>query len=179
MLVNPITEHVVLVDASDQPLGEMEKMEAHRRGTLHRAFSVFVFNSRGELLLQRRAAGKYHSAGLWTNTCCSHPRPGEGTHAAAERRLREEMGMDCQVEWQFSFLYRSELDAGMIEHELDHVFVAHSDTLPVPDPLEVSDWRWASPGLIRSEMQSHPDRYTAWFKICFDRALKVGIHRAA
>jgi isopentenyl-diphosphate delta-isomerase len=128
------SEHVVLVDAFDNDIGTMGKMEAHQVGALHRAFSVFVFNSSGELLLQRRAIDKYHSGNLWTNTCCSHPRAGEPTLDAAHRRLREEMGMACDLTDMFSFTYRTEFDDGLIEHEIDHVFVGYSDEAPNPVP---------------------------------------------
>lgn len=163
-------ERVVLVDPSDQVIGHMEKMEAHRKGALHRAFSVFVFNPRGELLLQRRAHNKYHSRGLWTNTCCSHPRPGESLLEAASRRLHEEMGMACSLETRFSFIYRSDLESGLIEHELDHVLVGWSDQKPRPNPREVLEWRYASPEVIREELMMDADRYTIWFRICFEQA---------
>jgi isopentenyl-diphosphate delta-isomerase len=167
-------ERVVLVDEQDQPLGEMEKLEAHRQGVLHRAISVFVFNGSGELLLQRRAAHKYHSAGLWTNTCCSHPRPGESVAEAAERRLMEEMGMDCPLTAQFSFVYRAEFEDGLIEHELDHVLTGHSDAEPTMNPDEVAEWRYASIEAVRDEMAAFPERFTPWFRICFERAVAAG-----
>ncbi|MBO6574355.1 MAG: isopentenyl-diphosphate Delta-isomerase [Rhodothermales bacterium] len=163
-------ENVVLVDPEDRPLGEMEKMEAHRRGVLHRAFSVFVFNRNGELLLQRRALDKYHSRGLWSNTCCSHPRPGETVEEAAVRRLREEMGMRCELEKSFTFVYRSTLDRGLIEHEYDHVLVGWCDTQPKINPHEVAEWRYASPAVIRQELIENAGDYTSWFRICFERA---------
>lgn len=170
-----VTEHVVLVDRGDRQVGAMEKLEAHRRGLLHRAISVFVFNGRGELLLQRRAPGKYHSAGLWTNTCCSHPRPGEDIEAAAVRRLREEMGLVCRLEYGFSFIYQSTLDSGLIEHELDHVFIGWSDDSPIPDPVEVSEWRYAMPSAIHDELARNNGDYTTWFRICFDRAARIAL----
>jgi isopentenyl-diphosphate delta-isomerase len=166
-------ERVVLVDSDDRVLGEMEKLLAHRTGRLHRALSVFVFNSRGELLLQQRSLGKYHSGGLWTNTCCSHPRPGEAVQDAAVRRLGEEMGLQCPIEHRFAFVYRSELDHGLIEHEFDHVFIGHSDAEPEPDPSEVSDWRYASAESIRSELIQDPGRFTSWFRICFESAVEA------
>ncbi len=175
--MNHPEERVVLVDSDDRPVGEMDKLQAHREGVLHRAISVFVFNSEGELLLQRRAPGKYHSGGLWTNTCCSHPRPGEPVSKAATRRLQEEMGMACDLEPRFAFVYRSELDGGLVEHEFDHVFVGTSDSEPVPDPAEVSEWRYASPEAIRHELEERPDRFTTWFRLCFESAVEAAPDR--
>src|SRR5580658_4397934 len=137
-------EEVVLVDESDQPVGVMEKMEAHRRGLLHRAFSVFIFNSRGEMLLQQRAPEKYHSAGLWTNACCSHPRPGEDTREGAVRRLKEELGFTTHLEKLFEFTYRSEFDNGLTEFEFDHVFIGVYDQEISPDKKEASDYCFQS-----------------------------------
>lgn len=165
-------EEVILVDDQDRPIGTMEKMEAHEKGLLHRAFSIFVFNSDGELLLHQRAFDKYHSGGLWTNTCCSHPRPGESVLEAGQRRLMEEMGMACDLQERFSFVYRSELDQGLIEHELDHVMFGVSDDLPVLNPEEVAAYRYASLEEISEEMTDDPDLFTAWFKICFAEVLK-------
>ena len=162
-----------MVDEHDRPLGSMEKLEAHRRGRLHRAFSVFIVNESGDLLLQKRAAQKYHSGGLWSNTCCSHPRPGELTRDAAVRRLQEEMGMRCQLDSLFSFVYRSELDHNLIEHEFDHVFLGYSEQSPVPDPNEVTDWRYASVEAIREEIRRDAKAFSAWFRICFDRVATV------
>ena len=172
----PSEEHVVLVDSDDRPLGTMEKLQAHRQGVLHRAISVFVFNRNGELLLQRRAIGKYHSGGLWANTCCSHPRPEEPIGQAAVRRLREEMGMACDLEPRFAFVYRSELDGGLIEHEFDHVFVGYADAEPDPDPSEVSGWRYASPDAIREELEQDPGQFTSWFRICFESAVDAALN---
>lgn len=163
-------EHVVLVNTLDEAQGTMEKMEAHRQGKLHRAFSVFVLNSRGDLLLQQRAHHKYHSGGLWTNTCCSHPREGETVLEAGIRRLQEEMGMQCQLSKGFDFIYRSELDSGLIEHEFDHVLFGRSDVPPAPNPEEVADHKYVSIPAIREDMALHADRYTTWFRICFERA---------
>lgn len=155
-------ERVVLVDASDTVVGSHGKLGAHEEGLLHRALSVFVFDGRGRLLLQRRATGKYHSGGLWTNTCCSHPRPGEGVVEAAHRRLREEMGFDCPLAPACSFVYRAELDNGLIEHELDHVLVGRFDGEPRPDPLEADGWRWAALAEVEADLASSPGRYSAW-----------------
>jgi isopentenyl-diphosphate delta-isomerase len=158
-------EHVILVDKHDSELGIMEKMEAHRKGVLHRAFSVLVFNSKGELLIQKRAPAKYHSAGLWTNTCCSHPRAGERIEDAAQRRLREEMGLDLKPEKAYSFIYRTELDGGLIENELDHVLVATFDGKPVLNPEEAQDWKYISLPDLKARMRSHPEEFTYWFKL--------------
>ncbi|MDA0728472.1 MAG: isopentenyl-diphosphate Delta-isomerase [Bacteroidetes bacterium] len=168
-----MTEYVILVDPEDRPLGTMEKMEAHRKGVLHRAFSVFVFNSQGELLLHRRALDKYHSGGLWTNTCCSHPRPEESIVDAAQRRLVEEMGMNCHLEPRFSFVYRADLDHGMIEHELDHVLVGYSDVPPEPNASEVCETKYMPVDEVVNDMAKHPDRYTAWFQICLPEVLST------
>ncbi len=164
-------EQVILVDAGDCPVGQMEKQAAHQSGgTLHRAFSVFIFNSAGELLLQRRAAGKYHFPNLWTNTCCSHPRPGETTEAAAHRRLHEELGFDCPLTERFQFEYRAECPAvGLTEHELDHVFTGTYDGIPEPNPEEVSQVRWISLEDLTQELAAHPEQFTPWFLIAIER----------
>lgn len=160
---------MILVDKDDRETGAMEKMEAHEKGILHRAFSVFIFNSKNELLLQQRALNKYHSAGLWTNTCCSHPRPGEETAVAAQRRLREEMGMEAELQFKTTFIYRTEFENKLVEHELDHVFVGHSELSPKINPLEVESYKWANVGEIKKRMASHPEEYTSWFKIAMDK----------
>ena len=156
------TEYVVLVDPSDREVGTEEKLAAHQRGALHRAFSVFVFNASGQLLLQRRAASKYHSAGLWSNTCCGHPRPHEPTSDAAARRLHEEMGISCALDHVGSFIYRAALEHGLIEHELDHVFTGDSDARPVMNDAEVAQWRWVDRATLVDEMTTEPERFTAW-----------------
>ncbi len=163
------TEKVVLVDKNDMETGTMEKIEAHKKGVLHRAFSVFLVNSRGELLLQRRAAGKYHSPGLWTNTCCSHPRPGEDVEAAAKRRLYEEMGMDGLLHKSFSFIYRAEFDNGLTEHEFDHVFIGISDEEPLPDRDEVDGFIYADLDELDEDMKANPGKYTVWFLIAYPK----------
>lgn len=142
-------------------------MQAHREGKLHRAISVFIFNSKGELLLQQRAARKYHSSLLWTNTCCSHPYPGETTIDAANRRLRQEMGMSCPLTEAFSFIYRAELDNNLTEHELDHVFVGQCDDVPVLNTEEAESWKYSSIPDLEKEIAAHPGQFTEWFKICF------------
>ncbi|HLB36849.1 MAG TPA: isopentenyl-diphosphate Delta-isomerase [Gemmatimonadales bacterium] len=154
-------ERVILVDERDAPVGELEKLEAHRRGALHRAFSVFVHDREGRVLLQRRAQSKYHSGGLWSNTCCGHPRPGENTGAAATRRLREEMGFECRLEAAGGFLYRARL-GDLTEHEFDHVFAGRFDGDPRPDPAEVAEWGWTHVDQLTRDLVTHPERYTVW-----------------
>ncbi|SEL45199.1 isopentenyl-diphosphate Delta-isomerase [Parapedobacter koreensis] len=164
------TENVILVDEHDQEIGSMEKMEAHRSGMLHRAISVFVFDDTGRLLLQQRAAHKYHSANLWTNTCCSHPAPGEAASAAASRRLQEEMGLEVPLTFAFTFLYRASFDDGLVEHEFDHVFVGYTNRSPKLNPEEVAAYRWATRAEVEREMQMNPEAYTAWFKLIYKQA---------
>lgn len=167
---NEYEEEVILVDKHDVEQGTMEKMEAHKNGgTLHRAFSVFVFNTKGELLLQRRALHKYHSGGLWTNTCCSHPRPGETVREAGHRRLEEEMGMQCKLVELFSFEYKAELDGGMTEWELDHVLLGLSDKEPSINEEEVAEFKYMPLDDIDEDLNKNPQNYTEWFKICFER----------
>jgi isopentenyl-diphosphate Delta-isomerase len=165
-------EQVVLVNERDEELGTMGKLEAHQKGALHRAFSVFLFDREGRLLLQRRASGKYHSAGLWTNTCCSHPRQGETLEAAAQRRLREEMGIEGHLEHRFSFIYKAGFDNGLHEHELDHVFFGRSDATPSPDPEEVAEWKRVPVQELDAEMKAHPERFTVWLRDCWPRILQ-------
>ncbi|MDT7605404.1 MAG: isopentenyl-diphosphate Delta-isomerase [Acidobacteriota bacterium] len=157
-------EQVILVDEFDREVGVREKLEAHREGVLHRAFSVFVFDSTKRLLLQKRAATKYHSGGLWSNTCCGHPRPGEATAVAARRRLKEEMNFDCELREAFAFLYRAEVGA-LVEHEYDHVFVGVYDGEPVPDGAEVEDWKRVSLTDLRRDLRAKPERYTDWLRL--------------
>ncbi|MGV0925266.1 isopentenyl-diphosphate Delta-isomerase [Empedobacter tilapiae] len=161
-------EFVVLVDQDDQKLGLMEKQQAHVVGLLHRAFSVFVFNSKGELMIQQRAASKYHSPTLWTNTCCSHPRDNETYKQAAHRRLEEEMGFDCELEYKFNFIYKAHLENDLIEHELDHVFIGTFDDEPKLNPDEVMAYRWVELDDLKKDMEKNPQNYTAWFKIIFE-----------
>ncbi|MEO7455509.1 MAG: isopentenyl-diphosphate Delta-isomerase [Gemmatimonadaceae bacterium] len=159
-----MAEQMILVDENDVPIGTAEKMAVHRAGMLHRAFSVFVFHPDGRLLMQRRADGKYHSPGLWSNSACGHPRPGEDTCAAARRRLGEELGLDLKLEHAFSFTYRVQL-GDLWEHEFDHVFVAQSDDQPVPDASEVGAWEWADVDDVMRRMESEPGTFTEWFPI--------------
>jgi len=160
---------VILVDEQDIPVGVMEKMEVHEKALLHRAFSVFILNSKGMMLLQQRAARKYHSANLWTNACCSHPKPGDDTMLAAQKRLQEEMGFSTGLKKAFNFIYKTPFDNGLTEHEFDHVFVGYYDGDICPDPNEVGDYCYMSLEEIRAAISSHPDKYTEWFKIAFPR----------
>ena len=160
-------EEVILVNDADEEVGVGSKLEVHQRGDQHRAFSVFIFDSAGDVLLHRRAAGKYHSGGLWTNTCCGHPRPGEATGSAAERRLSEEMGIRCELREVGSFSYRADLESGLIENEIDHVFVGQFDGDPQPDPEEVEDWARVGLREVRARLAGAPDQFTAWFLPAF------------
>jgi isopentenyl-diphosphate Delta-isomerase len=158
-------EYVILVDGNDKTTGVMEKMEAHRKGFLHRAFSVFIFSHQGELMLQQRSFSKYHSPGLWTNTCCSHPRIDEENLTAAHRRMKEEMGFDCDLDEAFSFTYKAEVGNGLIEHEFDHVFIGKYDKAPVINPEEATNWRFASMSELKKDILTYPENYTVWFRI--------------
>ena len=168
-----MTEYVVLVDELDNKVGLMEKMEAHINPTLHRAFSIFIFNSKNEMLLQQRALSKYHTPGLWTNTCCSHPRDGESLHDATNRRLQEEMGMQCELKEAFSFIYKADVMQGLVEHEFDHVFIGTSDDLPIINKDEVECVRYDTIENIKADIERNPQSYTAWFKIAFDKLLET------
>jgi isopentenyl-diphosphate delta-isomerase len=162
-------EYVILVDEHDNEIGVMEKMKAHREGILHRAFSVFIFNDKGELLLQQRASNKYHSAGLWTNTCCSHPRPNETIKNAANRRLFEEMGMSCELTIKTNFIYKSPFENGLTEHELDYVLIGNINQNPHINKEEVENFKWMSVSDIKMELLSNPGVYTTWFKIAIEK----------
>lgn len=164
-------ENVILVDENDKEIGTGEKLLTHLRGRLHRAVSVFLFNAEGQFLLQQRAFSKYHSGGLWSNTCCGHPRPGETPLAAAERRLLEEMGIKCALEKNFDFIYKAELNDGLIEHEFDHVFFGRFDGAAKPDPEEACNWQWIDRESLERNVKEHPERYTVWFKIILERVL--------
>jgi len=165
-------EEVVLVNEKDEPVGTMEKMEAHRQAVLHRAFSVFVFNKNGDVLMQQRAFSKYHSGGLWTNTCCSHPRPGEQTIDAAKRRLIEEMGIVANMSLAFDFIYKADLDQDLTEHELDFVFIGTYNGIISPNSLEVSDYLYISIKELTAKMDDNADQFTVWFKIAFPRVMQ-------
>jgi isopentenyl-diphosphate Delta-isomerase len=165
-------ESVILVNDRDEQTGTMEKMEAHRKAVLHRAFSVFIFNDKGEMLLQRRALNKYHSGGLWTNACCSHPRPGESTADAASRRLREELGFSVRLSDAFQFVYKASFDNGLTEYEYDHVFIGQYQGLVHPNPDEVGDYCYKHMDEIKSSLLTHPHKYTEWFKIALPRLEK-------
>jgi isopentenyl-diphosphate delta-isomerase len=158
------SEQMVLVDDDDRVIGTAEKIEAHRKGALHRAFSVIIWDSAGRLLLQKRYAGKYHSGGLWTNACCGHPRPGEDVHEAALRRLKEEMGFACPLEGLGVIRYRAELDHSLIEHELVHVFRGLYDGVIAPNPEEAEGYQWASLEDVRADVAAMPQRFSAWFR---------------
>lgn len=163
---------VILVDKQDKQIGLMPKLEAHEKGLLHRAFSIFVFNSRGEWLLQKRAFEKYHTPGLWSNACCSHQVDGEDEEMGLNRRLKEEMGLNIDTFHKaFQFVYRAELDNDLIEHELDHVYFANSDDEPSPNPHEVCEWKYISPQDLREEVAKTPHMYTPWFKLLIDPVL--------
>lgn len=162
-------ELVILVDNQDNETGIQDKLSVHQLGLLHRAFSVFVFNSKNELILQQRADGKYHSPGLWTNTCCSHPKPGEKTIDACKRRLMEEMGMECYLEFSFSFMYKCKFSNGLTEHEFDHVYVGYTDNLPVLNYAEVKEWKYIDLFELEKEIELHPEKFTEWLKICFPK----------
>lgn len=164
-----MAENVILVDTHDTPVGQMEKMEAHLKGELHRALSVLVFNSKGEMLIQQRAFSKYHTPGLWSNTACSHPRPGEVSLEAATRRLEEEMGIKTELKESFAFIYRAHFENGLIEHEFDHVFIGTFDGLPTINPEEAHDFRWVKIADLMEDMRSTPDDYTVWFRIIMEK----------
>lgn len=164
-------EQVILVDKDDCEIGVMEKMEAHKQSVLHRAFSVFLFNPQGKMLLQQRALTKYHSAGLWTNTCCSHPRPGETLENAVSRRLIEEMGITTKVFKAFDFIYQAELPDNLNEYEFDHVFIGNYDADVRPNHLEVANFVYQSIEEVEANLESHPEKYTVWFKIAFPKVV--------
>lgn len=157
-------DKVILVNQNDQEIGCADKMEAHIKGMLHRAFSVFLFNSKKEMLIHQRAAGKYHGGGLWTNACCSHPQPGEDLKYSAIERLHFEMGLQCELQKAFSFIYHSPVENGLIEHEYDHVYIGFTDDTPLPHPDEVQNYRWISTADLKKEIELQPEKFTFWFK---------------
>lgn len=162
-------EKVILVNEKDEQIGLMEKIEAHEKALLHRAFSVFVFNDKNELMIQQRALSKYHSPGLWTNTCCSHQREGESNIEAGKRRLQEEMGFSTELKDTISFIYKAPFDNGLTEHEFDHILVGNFGGKPDLNPDEVAEWKWMSLEAIEKDMKTNPSIYTEWFKIIFDK----------
>lgn len=164
-----IEEKVILVNENDEQIGLMPKLEAHEKAVLHRAFSVFVLNKKGELMLQQRAAHKYHSPLLWTNTCCSHQREGETNIEAGKRRLFEEMGFECELKEVFSFIYKAPFDNGLTEHELDHVMVGEFEEDPKINKEEVNEFKWMTMEAVKVDMKAQPEKYTEWFKIIFDK----------
>ncbi len=170
-----LPDEVILVDEADRELGTAEKLSAHQNGgKLHRAFSVFIFNSAGQMLVQKRSTRKYHFGGLWTNACCSHPRPGESVAVAARVRLKEEFGFDVKLEPAFSFIYRAvDPASGLTENEIDHVFRGEFDGPPVPNPQEIDEWKWMDRRELCSDVQAHPERYSPWFRIALQRVLDL------
>ncbi len=162
-------EYVVVVNKNNKKIGIEEKLSAHKKGLLHRAFSIFVFNSKGEFLLQQRAQIKYHSPGLWSNTVCSHPKPNETYKQAIHRRLKEEMGFDCELKKLFCFIYKAELPNGLIEHEYDCVFVGKFDGIPQPNPQEVMNYKWVPLKKLKQDVKNNSNRYTVWFKIALNK----------
>ena len=167
-------EHVILVNEQDQVLGTEEKLKAHQKGLRHRAFSIFIFNSKKEMLIHKRALNKYHSGGLWTNACCSHPRPNEDTDKAAHRRLQEEMGFDCPLTKVFSFIYKVKIEKdNLFEYELDHVFIGTCNKTPNPNPQEVDSFLWVPIDALIADVNQHPERYTYWFKQALDKVTSM------
>jgi len=164
-----VEEQVILVNEYDEQIGLMPKMEAHEKAVLHRAFSVFVFNTKNDLMLQQRAAHKYHSPLLWTNTCCSHQRDGESNIEAGTRRLKEEMGFTTDLIETTSFIYKAPFDNGLTEHELDHIMLGYYENEPIINKQEVEDWKWMPLEDVKHDINVHPEQYTAWFKIIFEK----------
>ena len=165
-------EQLILVDEQDNQTGALDKLSVHQKGLLHRAFSVFIFNSKDELLLQQRAQDKYHSSLLWSNTCCSHPLSGEDISDTLERRLEEEMGLKCKTQFVFRFVYKIFFENGLTEHEWDHVYFGRSDELPKPNPEEVKDWKYISLEKLSEEISSNPENFSGWLNICFPEVIK-------
>lgn len=177
-MVKPLADPgllLVLVDQADTELGLADKMEVHRFGSLHRAVSVFVFDSAGRLLLQQRSRSKYHSSGLWSNSCCTHPLPGEPALDAAHRCLRKEMGFDCDVQHGGAFVYRADVGSGLIEHEYDHLYVGYYEGALRPNPSEVSAWRWANVHAVIEDVAGDPSMFTAWFPLALNELCRRGV----
>lgn len=164
-----MNETVILVNEIDEAIGIAPKLGAHEKGLLHRAFSVLIFNSKGEMLLQQRALSKYHSGGLWSNACCSHPRPDEKIEEAVDRRMMEELGFSCPTQFEFKFVYKVDFENGLTEHELDHVFIGHSDELPVPNEDEIEDWKYVSMENLTNWIANDSDKFSVWFKLIMQR----------
>ncbi len=165
---------IIIVDKKDEEVGTGDKITVHRTGLLHRAFSIFIFNSRREIMLQQRAKSKYHSPGLWSNACCSHPRPNQNLKDEVHTRLKKEMGIDCDLKEIFSFMYKANL-GNLTEHEFDHVFVGRFDGNPKPNKLEAEDWKWINPKKLKKDIKENPNKYTYWFKLTLDKVLKAEI----
>jgi len=168
-----VKEEVILVNENDEFVGVEEKIKTHFIGALHRAFSIFILNTNDELLLQRRTRTKYHSGGLWSNTCCGHPRPGESLEDASHRRLREEMGFDCEMKEIFKFMYWVKLDTSLFEHEYDHVFLGRFDGDPLPDISEAEDWKWMALETLQTDVRENSEQYTYWLRICLDSVISL------
>jgi len=166
-----VEEYVILVDENDNMVGTAEKMDAHINPRLHRAFSIIIFNSKDEVLIQKRALDKYHTPGLWANTCCSHPRPGEELEAAAHRRLQEEMGFDTALARVFSFIYEAKFENGVTEKEYDHVLFGRWDGTPIKNPAEVADYKWIAKNALTEDIKKNPEIYTPWFRIAWEKLL--------
>jgi isopentenyl-diphosphate delta-isomerase len=166
-----MSDFVILVDENDNQIGFEEKLKAHQNANLHRCFSIFVFNKKGQLLLQQRALNKYHSAGLWTNTCCSHPRPKEETKDSAHRRLKEEMCFDCELTEIFSFKYKTTFDNGLTENEFDHVFIGKYNEEPILNRAEANAYKWVDLKWLEKDIKNNQEKYTVWLKICFKKVL--------
>jgi len=160
---------IILINEKDQEIGSEFKLKAHKDGKLHRAFSIFIFNSEGDLLLQKRSSKKYHSGGLWTNSCCSHPKPKEEISFSAHKRLKEELGFDCELSELFSFIYKSKLDKNLIENEFDHVFIGKFDGEPKINKKEASGIKWVNYNFLKKDIKENPEKYTYWFKVCYKK----------
>jgi isopentenyl-diphosphate delta-isomerase len=165
-------DKLILVDKKDKQIGTEFKLKTHKEGRLHRAFSIFVFNEKGELLLQKRSSKKYHSGGLWTNTCCSHPKPGEETTSSAHRRLQEEMGFDCNISEIFSFVYKAKLDHCLTEHEFDHIFIGKFNQDPIINKQEAEDFKWATQKFLTQDIKNNPKTYTYWFQKIYKKVFQ-------